>query len=93
MKTNQRDWALLAAAVLTLLFAPRAFAEDETPLWAYVPDTISPEWGAFLLEKGQGRERPVPAPDDVERWKALQRANDGAKESSADKKAAAFGVP
>ena len=92
MKTNRRDWALFAAAVFTLLLSPRVFADDETPGWAYAPDTISPEWGAFLMEKGQGRQRPVPAPDDVEGWKALQRANDEAKESSAEKKAAAFGV-
>jgi len=92
MKTNPRDFTLFAALVLTLSLSPWAFADNETPLWAYVPDTISPEWGAFLLEKGQGRDRQVPAPNDVEGWKALQRANDEAKEPSADKKAAAFGV-
>jgi len=61
-------------------------------LWASVPETISPEWGAFFSKKGQGREMPMPAPDDIEGWKAVQAANDEAKESAADEKAAAFGV-
>jgi hypothetical protein len=71
--------------------APPA-AQDTTPLWANVPETISPEWGVFFSEKGQGRETPMPAPDDVEAWKAVQAANDEAKEAAADEKAAAFGV-
>jgi len=69
-----------------------AAAQDTTPLWAYVPETISTEWGAFLAEKGQGRERAVPAPGDIEGWKALQAANDEAKETRTAEKAAAFGV-
>jgi len=83
---------MLITALLLTVNSPWVFAEDKTPLWASVPDTISPEWGAFLLEQGKGRERQVPAPDDIEGWKAVQRANDAAKEPSADKKAAAFGV-
>ena len=51
-------------------------------MWAYVPETISPEWGAFFAEKGRGRERPVPAPDDIEGWRTLQAANDEAKEAA-----------
>ena len=66
--------------------------DGPTPLWASVPETISPEWGAFFTKKGQGRETPMPAPDDIEAWKAVQVANDEAKESAADEKAAAFGV-
>src|SRR5210317_1479598 len=66
--------------------------QDTTPLWASVPETISPEWGAFFSKKGQGRETPMPAPDDLGGWKAVQAANDNAKEPAADKKAAAFGV-
>ena len=65
---------------------------EATPVWAYVPGTISPEWGAFFSKKGQGRETPMPAPGDLEAWKAVQAANDEAKESAADEKAAAFGV-
>jgi hypothetical protein len=61
--------------------APPA-AQDTTPLWANVPETISPEWGVFFSEKGQGRETPMPAPDDVEAWKAVQAANDEAKEAA-----------
>ena len=67
-------------------------AQDATPLWASVPETISPEWGAFFSKKGQGRETLMPAPDDLEAWKAVQAANDAAKEAAADNKAAAFGV-
>jgi len=71
--------------------APLA-SQDATPLWANAPETISPEWGAFFAKKGQGRERPVPAPDDIEGWRALQAANNKMKEAEADKKAAAYGV-
>ena len=67
-------------------------SQDATPLWANAPETISPEWGEFFAEKGQGRERSLPAPDDIEGWRALQAANDKMKEAEADKKAAAFGV-
>lgn len=31
--------------------------QDATPVWANVPETISPEWGAFFSKKGQGRDR------------------------------------
>ena len=27
-------------------------AQDTTPLWANVPETISPEWGDVLLREG-----------------------------------------
>ena len=67
-------------------------AEDTKPLWANVPETISPEWGAFFSAKGQGRDTPMPDPDDLEGWKAVQAANDQAKEAKADEKAALFGV-
>ena len=67
-------------------------AADTTPLWASIPETISPEWGAFFSEKGQGREKPMPAPDDLEAWKAVQAAIDEVKEAKADEKAAAFSV-
>ncbi len=49
-----------------LLAACTEEAKDTTPLWASVPETISPEWGAFFSERGQGRETPMPAPDDIE---------------------------
>jgi acetyl esterase/lipase len=66
--------------------------QHTTPLWANIPETISPEWGAFFSEKGQGREKPMPAPDDLEAWKAVQAAVDEVKEAKADEKAAAFDV-
>ena len=66
--------------------------QETTPVWAYLPGTISPEWGAFFSKKGQGRETPMPAPGDLEAWESVQAANDAAKETAADEKAAAFGV-
>jgi hypothetical protein len=44
--------------------APPA-AQDTTPLWASVPETISPEWGAFFAKNGEIRGRGVPASDDT----------------------------
>ena len=82
----------LAGALALCLFTTGCVAQDSTPLWEHVPETISPEWGVFLSEKGQYRERSVPDPDDVEGWKVLQDVNDEAKEAKADEKAAAFGV-
>ena len=35
-------------------------AQDAAPLWASVPETISPEWGAFFSKKGKGRDTPMP---------------------------------
>ena len=67
-------------------------SQNTTPLWAYVPETTSPEWGQFFAKKGKGRENPVPAPDDIEGWKTVQAANDKVKEATADEKAKAFGV-
>ena len=66
--------------------------QDATPLWASVPETISPEWGAFFSEKGQNRDRAVPAADDIEGWKVFQGAIEKELEPLADDKAAAFGV-
>ena len=56
-------------------------AESAKPLWAHVPKTISPEWGVFFSEKGQGREKPMPPLDDLEAWKAMQAAIDEVKEA------------
>ena len=66
--------------------------EEETPLWAHTPETISPEWGAFFAEKGQNRGQVVPAPDDIEGWKAYQGSIEEKFEPLADEKAAKFGV-
>ena len=77
-------YALSLAGLLVLGSSVTSLAQDTTPLWANVPETISPEWGAFFTEKGQGREAPMPAPDDLEGWKTVQAANDEAKEAKAD---------
>jgi acetyl esterase/lipase len=49
-------------------------AEDKTPLWANVPETISPEWGEFFEKNGEIRGRGVPASEDTAGWLALQEA-------------------
>mgnify|MGYP003572433503 CR=1 FL=1 len=36
-------------------------AQDTTPLWAIVPETISPEWGELFVQFGEIRGRRVPA--------------------------------
>jgi monoterpene epsilon-lactone hydrolase len=82
----------LVCALALCSIAATGLAEDSAPLWKYVPETISPEWGAFISEKGKARDRQVPAPDDIEGWKAIQAANDEAKEARADDKAKTFGV-
>ena len=89
---NHKLYALSLTGLLVLGSSAGALAQDTTPLWASVPETISPEWGAFFTEKGQGRETPMPAPDDLEGWKTVQAANNEAKEAAADEKAKAFGV-
>ena len=49
-------------------------APEPTPLWANVPETISPEWGEFFAKTGEIRGRGVPASDDTAGWLALQEA-------------------
>ena len=88
---NTLALAVLLAGFTTLASGEEAkkvtpAAQDATPLWASVPETISPEWGAFFSKKGQGRETPMPAPDDLEAWNAVQAANDKAKEPVADER-------
>jgi len=83
---------VLTCALALLSVATTGFAQDASPLWKYVPETISPEWGALIAARGKGRENPVPAPSDFDGWKALQAANDKAKEAGADEKAKAFGA-
>ena len=83
--------AFLAALALGQLTST-SLAQVETPLWTHLPETISPEWGAFFSNKGEGRETPMPAPDDIAGWKSVQAANNKGKEAKADEKAVAFGV-
>ena len=64
---NTLALAMLFAGFTTLASGEEAkkvtqAGQDAMPLWASVPETISPEWGAFFTEKGQGREAPMPAP-------------------------------
>jgi len=90
---TKKSLTTTGVTLISLLFLSGTFAQETTtPLWAHVPKTISPEWGALFSKKGRGREHQMPAPDDVKGWKTLQDANDEAKEASADEKAAAFGV-
>ena len=91
--TDSKTATRTLVSILALVWiAGTSVAHDAMPNWQFVPETISPEWGTFITEKGKGRENPVPAPDDIEGWKVIQAANDEAKEAGADKKAKAFGV-
>lgn len=66
--------------------------QNAKPLWAHVPATISPEWAAFFTKLKSGRDLHLPAPDDVETWKALQEGMNKETEAKADELAASFGV-
>ena len=83
---------LLAAIFGALLFCLPAQAQDAVPLWAHVPETISPEWGPFLAERGLTRERPFPDPDDMAAVEAAQKAVSVPLEAMADEIAIQFGV-
>ncbi len=91
-RTRRAGWLAISISILLILPATTLPAPEETPLWAYTPETISPEWGAFFATKGQNRGKIVPAPDDIEGWKAFQGALEKELEPLADDKAAAFGV-
>ncbi len=82
----------LGMAIALSISIAATIAQAETPLWEHVPETISPEWGQFFSEKGQYRDRPLPALDDLEGWKAAQAANDAPKEAHADAFAKMFNV-
>ena len=69
--------------------APPA-AQGTAALWASVPETISPEWGAFFATNGEIRERGVPASDDTAGWLALQEAVRARQQPVAEGLARAF---
>lgn len=80
-------------AILGMLWLSCAFAqESNVPLWAYAPDTISPEWGAFFAEKGKEREHALPALEDIAGWEEFQAAAAEPVEAKADEIAAGFNV-
>ncbi len=73
MRMIQRLFIIAIAALTSvLLVTATTHTEEATPLWAHVPSTISPEWGDYLLQKGKGRHRRVPAPDDIVGWRDLR---------------------
>ena len=76
----------------SLAFTISALGDDRAPLWTYVPDTISPEWGEFISEKAKSREHALPALDDIEGWKKFQAAAAERGEALADEIASAFNV-
>ena len=76
----------------SLAFTISTLGEDRKPLWTYVPDTISPEWGEFISEKAKSREHALPALDDIEGWKKFQAAAADRGEAQADEIARAFNV-
>jgi epsilon-lactone hydrolase len=64
-----------------------------TPLWAYIPDTISPEWRAVIVGNGELRDQEsVPAPNDIAGWKAYQDSANASEEAQADDIAKEYGV-
>lgn len=92
-ESNAAVTGTIVSVLAVIWMASAGLAQDAaTPPWAYIPDTVSPEWGTFILEKGKGREAQFPAPDDIEAWKKIQSANDQEKEPSADEKAKTFSV-
>jgi len=76
---RRRLFLILASAAAIAQIATVSLAQGAEPLWAHAPDTISSEWSAVLSKLGQGRDAKVPAPDDVQAWKALQDADSAAK--------------
>ncbi len=96
MQTPHQAKDFLTITVVTLigtLWFSAAFAQEpKTPLWAHVPDTISPEWGKILSEAGKSREQAFPAPDDIEGWKKMQVAAAKPDEAKADETAKAFNI-
>ena len=82
----------VSVAIYAILATSPLLAQEEAPLWAYTPETISPEWGAFFAEKGQNRGQVVPSPDDIDGWKAFQVSVEEEFEPLADDKADKFGV-
>jgi acetyl esterase/lipase len=79
MHQLQRLLLVLARAAASAQIATASLAQGAEPLWAHAPGTISPEWSAVLFELGRGRDAAVPAPDDLQAWKALQDADSAAK--------------
>ncbi len=73
----------LGVAVALLISSVAAGAQVETSLLQYVPETIAPEWRKFFADKGQYRDQPLAALDDLQGWKAAQAANDATKEAHA----------
>ena len=80
-----------AAFFLGIISAP-AMTQAADPIWAYVPETISPEWGEFFENNGELRERKVPAADDTAGWEALQEAVRARQKPVAESLAKAFGL-
>ena len=78
MHLRRRLLLVLASAAIAQI-ATVSLAQGAEPLWAHAPDTISSEWSAVLSKLGQGRDAKVPAPDDLQAWKALQDADIAAK--------------
>ncbi|MGE0056320.1 MAG: alpha/beta hydrolase fold domain-containing protein [Hyphomicrobium sp.] len=83
---------VLLAAALASISSGDLHAEEPTPLWTYVPTTISPEWGPVLAESGKNRELRAPAPEDIDAWKKFQEAVNQPGEAAAKYIAMAFDV-
>jgi len=74
------------------IMAAPAIAQEAGPLWAHVPETISPTWSEFYAKHGETRDQNVPAPDDIVGWRALQDAIRSRLRPVAEGYAKAFGL-
>ena len=83
---------LIVASASLWLTVPAQGESPSGPAWEYAPETISPEWGPFLRERGKGRAGTFPAPDDVAAWKQIQTARIQPLEARADEIARIFQV-
>src|SRR4051794_28911108 len=77
---------MVAASIAMLLGAGSSYAQPTAPGpcasgpqpgFFFVPDTISPEWQARLKGLSDPSCQPaVPAPDDLDGWRAIQQTRE-----------------
>ncbi len=90
--SRRKSGCTIFAAVLTCLLTGSANAQDTSPLWAFAPTTISPEWEPVLEAIGADRSKSAPAPDDLAGWRDIQDARIVARAPRAARTVARFGA-
>lgn len=91
-ETLMKARVIFAAILVLASVGSTGKAQESEPLWAHVPTTISPEWGALLAAGGKTRDQAVPAPDDIAGWQALQDTAAAQSVSAAEALADALGM-